>query len=262
MYPSVTSSQEGRWLDLVADLLDTPLRCWPFVEVARLVTSTFEAPASTYYSASPGTAVVQLSWPPAHFADHFDEAKAWGERRAPIDHPLLRYHLRTGDTGSMQVADVPREIADGRLVAAWDERGRRWGGVQAQLSLPLRFTPHATRAVVLGRADPYTRQEMVLARRLQLLLAGLDRQIEAFAGWSGQAGPLAVEAAECLRLSPRELAVLQLMAQGLTAAAIARRLAIAERTVQKHLQRCYAKLGVADRLGAVLRARHIGLLGT
>lgn len=261
MYSSVTS-QEGQWLDLVADLLGTPLRCWPFVEVASLLTITFAAPASTYYSASPGTAVLQLPWPPAHFADHFEEARDWSEGRAPTDHPLLRYHLRTGDTGSMQVADVPREIADERLVAAWDDRGRRWGGVQAQLSLPLRLTPHATRAVVVGRADPYNRQEMVLARRLQRLLTGLDRQIEAFAGWSGQAGPLAVEAAECLRLSPRELAVLQLMAQGLTAAAIARRLAIAERTVQKHLQRCYAKLGVADRLGAVLRARHVGLLGT
>jgi DNA-binding NarL/FixJ family response regulator len=53
-----------------------------------------------------------------------------------------------------------------------------------------------------------------------------------------------------------------LLAQGLTAAAIARRLTITERTAQKHLQRCYAKLGVADRLAAVLRARHIGLVGT
>jgi ATP/maltotriose-dependent transcriptional regulator MalT len=32
--------------------------------------------------------------------------------------------------------------------------------------------------------------------------------------------------------------------------------------VQKHLQRCYTKLGVADRLAAVLRAQHIGLLDT
>jgi ATP/maltotriose-dependent transcriptional regulator MalT len=54
--------------------------------------------------------------------------------------------------------------------------------------------------------------------------------------------------------------VLDLLADGLTAASIGRRLHIAERTVQKHLQRCYAKLGVPDRLAAVLRAQHLGLL--
>ncbi|MHA6796634.1 LuxR C-terminal-related transcriptional regulator [Pseudonocardia bannensis] len=51
-----------------------------------------------------------------------------------------------------------------------------------------------------------------------------------------------------------------MLAQGLTALAIGRRLAIAERTVHKHLQRTYAKLGVTDRLSAVLRAQRLGLL--
>jgi ATP/maltotriose-dependent transcriptional regulator MalT len=31
--------------------------------------------------------------------------------------------------------------------------------------------------------------------------------------------------------------------------------------VHKHLERCYAKLGVADRLSAVLRAQRLGLFG-
>ena len=65
-----------------------------------------------------------------------------------------------------------------------------------------------------------------------------------------------------MSLTPRELAVLELLASGLTAAAIGHRLGIAERTVQTHLQHRYAKLGVSDRLDAVLRARRIGLLGT
>ena len=76
------------------------------------------------------------------------------------------------------------------------------------------------------------------------------------------AAPGRPEVAESLRLTPRELAVLDMLATGLTAAAIARRLQIAERTVQKHLQRVYAKLGATDRLGAVLRAQHAGLLCT
>ena len=46
----------------------------------------------------------------------------------------------------------------------------------------------------------------------------------------------------------------------LTAAAAARRLSVAEGTVHKHLQNVYRKLGVRDRLGAVLRAQQIGML--
>ena len=63
-----------------------------------------------------------------------------------------------------------------------------------------------------------------------------------------------------LQLTPRELTVLGLLVEGLTAAAIGRRLEIGERTVQKHLEHAYTKLGVGDRLSAVLRAQHLGLL--
>ena len=54
--------------------------------------------------------------------------------------------------------------------------------------------------------------------------------------------------------------MLALLAEGLTAASIGRRLMITERTVHKHLQHSYTKLGVTDRLGAVLHAQRIGLL--
>ena len=54
--------------------------------------------------------------------------------------------------------------------------------------------------------------------------------------------------------------MLVLVADGLTAAAVARRLVVAERTVHKHLERAYAKLGVSDRVTAVLRAQRLGIL--
>lgn len=97
---------------------------------------------------------------------------------------------------------------------------------------------------------------MALTRRLQRLLTGLDRHVAVIAA----AGPSAPEVAADARLPPRELAVLTLLAHGLTASTIARRLVIAERTVHKHLERVYVKLGVTDRLAAVLRAQRIGLL--
>ncbi|GAA1937501.1 response regulator transcription factor [Nocardioides marmoribigeumensis] len=61
-------------------------------------------------------------------------------------------------------------------------------------------------------------------------------------------------------LTGRERATLALPADGLTAVAIARRLAVSPRTVNKHLEHLYRKLGVRDRLQAVLVARDAGLV--
>jgi DNA-binding CsgD family transcriptional regulator len=61
-------------------------------------------------------------------------------------------------------------------------------------------------------------------------------------------------------ITPRELAVLRLLADGLTAAAIGRRLTISPRTVHHHLERLYRKLGAGDRLAAVLNGQALGLL--
>ena len=160
----------------------------------------------------------------------------------------------------MQVSDVPARFADPHIVAAWNEVGHRWGKVQSQMALPLLITPQGCRGFVVGRADPYTRQEMRLARTLGQLLSGLDRQITMVARWSRQAAPDAWDIAEAIPLTTRELAVLSLLADGLTAGAIGRRLLINQRTVQKHLERCYTKLGARDRLAAVMRAQRLGVL--
>src|SRR3954454_5643251 len=59
---------------------------------------------------------------------------------------------------------------------------------------------------------------------------------------------LAPSAAKETRLTGRELAVLGLLGDGLTAAVIGRRLGISTRTVHKHLEHVYSKLGTGDRL--------------
>jgi DNA-binding CsgD family transcriptional regulator len=61
-------------------------------------------------------------------------------------------------------------------------------------------------------------------------------------------------------LSAREHEVLALLADGLTAAAIGRRLDISPRTVHHHLEHLYRKLGTRDRLTTVRRAGELGLL--
>ena len=67
-------------------------------------------------------------------------------------------------------------------------------------------------------------------------------------------------AADAPGLTPRELEVLGLLADGLTAHHIGHLLGIRTATVRKHLEHLYDKLGCRDRLLAVSRARAAGLL--
>jgi two-component system, NarL family, nitrate/nitrite response regulator NarL len=61
-------------------------------------------------------------------------------------------------------------------------------------------------------------------------------------------------------LSPRETQVLHLVADGLTAPAVARELHLSTATVKSHLKTLYEKLGVSDRAAAVAEAMRRGLL--
>jgi ATP/maltotriose-dependent transcriptional regulator MalT len=111
---------------------------------------------------------------------------------------------------------------------------------------------------VLGREDPSTAGEVDLARRIQRMLVGLARHVATLNGHC--LSTHRVEVASQIGLTVREIAVLGLVGQGLTAAAVGRRLLIAEGTARKHLEHVYSKLGVSDRLSAVLRARELALI--
>lgn len=126
------------------------------------------------------------------------------------------------------------------VMSIWDDQSPG-----AQLSLPAMVEPAERLAFVVGRVAPFHAAERRLAAALWTLVAALP----ALRPRPGSA---------CL--TTRELAVLGLLDEGLTAAAIARRLQISVRTVHKHLERIYAKLEVPDRLSAVLAARRIGVV--
>ena len=64
-----------------------------------------------------------------------------------------------------------------------------------------------------------------------------------------------------LVLTKRETLILEHLAEGLSADAIGSVVGISPRTVRKHLQHVYAKLGAHDRMVAVDTARAAGLLG-
>lgn len=62
------------------------------------------------------------------------------------------------------------------------------------------------------------------------------------------------------RLTPRQLQVLRLLAEGVTARGIAGRLGLAETTVRNHIRAVLSELGAHSQLEAVARAREQGLV--
>jgi len=85
------------------------------------------------------------------------------------------------------------------------------------------------------------------------------RLLAAFPG--AKAGPAGVASpAPFGDLSPREVEVLRLVADGLSNKEIARQLCISLRTVKYHTTSIYTKLNVGSRTQAIARARELGLL--
>jgi DNA-binding NarL/FixJ family response regulator len=62
------------------------------------------------------------------------------------------------------------------------------------------------------------------------------------------------------KLTPREMEVLRLLAQGLSNRKIGERLSVNERTVKSHVAAILAKLEAANRTDAVMRALERGLI--
>ena len=90
------------------------------------------------------------------------------------------------------------------------------------------------------------RGERIISPSIAMQLAGTWRQEPRESGASA--------------LSPRELEVLQLLAEGLTNQQVGVRLGLSGRTVKTHVQNLLIKLDVPDRTGAVARGFRLGLI--
>ena len=103
----------------------------------------------------------------------------------------------------------------------------------------------ADRSTICDAVDAVASGQTVLAPEVQHGLAEQIRQ------QSKEKRPV---------LSPRELEILQLTAEGRSAGEIAERLYLSRTTVKTHLQHIYEKLGVADRAAAVAEGMRRGLV--
>jgi DNA-binding CsgD family transcriptional regulator len=161
-------------------------------------------------------------------------------------HPLCRHHQAYADFSAIRLSDVisrPR-LVNSRIYAEWF----RPLGIAAELEVGITRSRTRTRNFVLdrGHGDFSLRDRAIL----ELVRPHL-RRIHEMTELRRAAGAFQPDDLE--RLTAREAEILELVAAGLTNAAIAERLWVSPGTVKKHLENVYAKLGVANRAAAVVR---------
>jgi DNA-binding CsgD family transcriptional regulator len=254
-----TDARLGRWLDLVGEVLRQPLVELPYREFTTELAATFDAYATCIHTVDSGREHVLHAQPADLTMARLEELRPFGNMG-----PAARWYRITRSTSPQTSGRVPPGIADRRLTGEWRRISRGYG-VTEQICIPLHVADTEQRMVVAARPDrDFSEDDLDLAHRLQPVLVGLERQAAELARWRHCSTPAADDggwpAVAEARLTARELTVLNLLAEGLTAAAIGRRLAISTRTVHKHLEHVYAKLGTGDRLTTVLRAEDAGLL--
>ncbi len=195
----------------------------------------------------------------------------WATRPLPAllslylrEHPLLRHYGANDDSTVLTANDLVG-------VHAWNNSeirhvSRALLDADQHLAIPLTAPAGVIRMFAVGRpTDIYHDNEITLAQKIQPILTSVDNHLNHYRRWrdtqqrSGHPADLDNLASQ-YRLTPRELTVLALLAEPLLATVIARRLGISHRTVHKHIENLYRKLGVANRVSAIRRAHTVGLL--
>ncbi|OIJ63630.1 hypothetical protein WN71_032940 [Streptomyces mangrovisoli] len=167
-------------------------------------------------------------------------------------HPLLRHYAHSADRTPLTLDD----LADERW---WKSEAYHAGkaaiGIDRQLALPLSSRPGQVRGVIMSRTGHgFSDRDLEYAGLARSLLDTVSAHETVTSALTRLADPSE------LGITVREMAVLALLDEGLTAHAVGSRLRIAERTVVKHKENLYRKLRVHDRVTALNKARALGLL--
>ena len=172
-----------------------------------------------------------------------------------FEHPLVRHHGFAGGRRTHRLSDA-QSRADFHKSALYADYYRRIGIDQA-VAVPLFVDGRTLVSIVLNRrAVDFSERD---CERLELLrphLAFLYRHACGVHLRGAPASPLlpAAPAPVPPELTPREREVLHWLSTGKTDGEIAALLSLSPRTVQKHLEHIYVKLGVETRTAAVTRA--------
>jgi DNA-binding CsgD family transcriptional regulator len=159
------------------------------------------------------------------------------------EHPLVRYHAGRRGSGAHRISDsVP--FGRFREGALYSEYYRRIG-IDHVVALPILVDDDVLVSFVLNRKGrDFADRECELLDRVGPFLSRLYRNLRASPG----------DARCALRLlTPREREVHRWLVAGKTDRDIAAILGCSHRTVHKHLQHIYEKLGVETRTAAAMR---------
>ena len=251
---SSTSTRAAEWIGFVGDLLRQPLTQLPHAAIVDQLRGTFDVTAASYNWAEADGSQGIVIHPVDTLAPLAEEFLAWQRGEFVGRHPLVTWHLTVGDPRPSTNNRVPRGIVSNREREPI-LRMVRTIGCEHQLAINFRLSRHVYHAYVLARpGTDFSDEDLAVAGQIQRVVIGLDRQIGLYRRLSGGPAP-GVDAG----LTPRELTVLSLLAEGLPTQLIARRLGCSPRTIDKHLERTYRKLGVRDRVNALRIAQHWNL---
>ncbi len=186
------------------------------------------------------------------------DARRWpyGVRTLEQTHPLLKHYLRTGSLeprmllGPGQTSRMlPAPLVS--LLRSLDL------GVH-QMAIPIRNEPGALiEGYVLVRDEPFPHWALPRVRALHAFVRGLEVHLRLLTATTAMTARTAEDEAG---LTPRERTILAMVAESRKAESIGRSLGISARTVHKHLENVYRKLGVSDRVAAVTSAHRRGLV--
>ena len=174
-----------------------------------------------------------------------------------FEHPLVRRHGLDAAPGTWRISDSwsRRQFRDSAVFAEYYRRV----GLDHAAAVPLWMDGRTLVSLVLNRrGQDFSERDR---ERLELLRPHLAFLYRVACGHAAAAGRDAEQSLvpQCASpwpagLTPREREVLHWLAHGKTDADIAALLGTSPRTVHKHLEHVYVKLGVETRTAAVMRA--------
>jgi DNA-binding CsgD family transcriptional regulator len=173
-----------------------------------------------------------------------DSVTVWASRHAGL-RALATW--KPGDTPAIE----PSANASDVVVTA-SQIGRGVVGRTGRASEELAF-PVLTLRGVLAVVEVRSASGLPMCDTLTRVLESVGREVGAFFA----ARPCAPDG---MGLSARELEVLELVAEGLSTPEMAARLVLSPETIRSHIRNVHAKLGVGDRVSAVVKAMRAGLI--
>jgi len=188
----------------------------------------------------------------------FDRSALLAFDRHFFEHPLVRYHTTARNGGVHRISDALDRSAF-RKTALYADYYRKVG-LDHALALPLHVDRRLLVSFVFNRIGrDFSDRERELLELVRPHLAALYRQAHVLAtaqhalAHDGAGVDAATDVSMLATLTPREREVVSWVAAGKTNAQIAQILGTMPRTIAKHLERIFEKLGVETRTAAAMR---------